>query len=105
MGGQRFGLPLAIDSAMVCGMPIRIDKSGRIVLPKMIRERFGLIPDLELEIVERPDGVLLRRRDDQPSMIKVDGLWVHQGTAQKNAAWERLIDDVRDERADSVLMS
>lgn len=55
-------------------MTIRIDKSGRIVLPKMIRERFGLIPDLELEIVERPGGVLLRRRDDQPSMIKVDGL-------------------------------
>ena len=90
---------------MVCGMTIRIDKSGRIVLPKMIRERFGLIPDLELEIVERPDGVLLRRRDDQPSMIKVDGLWVHQGTAQKNAAWDRLIDDVRDERAQAVLMS
>jgi hypothetical protein len=38
-------------------------------------------------------------------MIKVDGLWVHQGTAQKNAAWDRLIDDVRDERAHAVLMS
>jgi hypothetical protein len=41
MGCQRSHLPLAMDSAIVCGMTIRIDKSGRIVLPKMIRERFG----------------------------------------------------------------
>jgi hypothetical protein len=38
-------------------------------------------------------------------MIKVHGLWAHQGTAQKNAAWDRLIEDVRDERANAVLMS
>ena len=44
----------------------------------MIRERFALTPDLELEIVEQPDGVLLCRRDNQPSMIKVDGLRIHQ---------------------------
>ena len=91
--------------AWFSGMTIRIDKSGRIVLPKMIRERFGLTPDLELEVVEQPDGVLLRRREDQPSLIKVDGLWIHQGTPQNGAQWDRVIDDVRDERAQSTLMS
>jgi AbrB family looped-hinge helix DNA binding protein len=82
-----------------------MDKSGRIVLPKMIRERFGLTPDLELEVVEQPDGVLLRRREEHPSMIKVDGLWIHQGTPQIGAQWDRLVDDVRDERAQSQLMT
>jgi AbrB family looped-hinge helix DNA binding protein len=87
------------------GMAIRMDKSGRIVLPKMIRERFGLTPDLELEVVEQPDGVLLRRRDEHPSMIKVDGLWIHQGTPQAGAQWDRIIDDLREERAQSALMT
>ena len=49
---------------MVVAMEIRMDKSGRIVLPRMIRERFGLTPDLELEVVEQPDGVLIRRREE-----------------------------------------
>jgi AbrB family looped-hinge helix DNA binding protein len=91
--------------AWFCGMTIRMDKSGRIVLPKVIRERFGLTPDLELEVVEQPNGVLLRRREDHPSMIKVDGLWIHQGTPQPGAQWDRLVDDVRDDRAQSILMT
>jgi AbrB family looped-hinge helix DNA binding protein len=86
-------------------MAIRIDKLGRIVLPKMIRDRFGLTPDLELEVVEQPDGVLLRRRENRPSMIKVDGLWIHQGTPQSGAQWDRIVDDVRDERAQAALMT
>jgi AbrB family looped-hinge helix DNA binding protein len=87
------------------GMTIRMDKSGRIVLPKIIRDRFGLTPDLELEVVEQPDGVLLRRYEAHPSMIKVDDLWIHQGTPQAGALWDRIIDDVRDERAQSVFMT
>jgi AbrB family looped-hinge helix DNA binding protein len=51
-----------------------MDKSGRIVLPRLIRERFGLTPDLELEVVEKPDGVLLRRREDQPSRFRCEKL-------------------------------
>jgi AbrB family looped-hinge helix DNA binding protein len=90
--------------AWFSGMTIRMDKSGRIVLPKMIRERFGLTPELELDIIEQPDGVLLRRRDEQPSMIKIEGLWVHQGKPEAGANWDRVIDDVREERAQTSLM-
>jgi len=105
MGGQRFCLPFGMGSAMVCGMTIRMDKSGRIVLPKVIRERFGLIPDRELDIVEQPDGVLIRRREEIPAMVKIDGLWVHQGTPDAGAQWDRVIDEVREERAQSVFMT
>ena len=71
------------------GMTLRIDKSGRIVVPEPPRERLGLKPDMELEAVEQPGGVLLRPVEQRPSMVKVDGLWVHQGVAQPGAAWDR----------------
>jgi AbrB family looped-hinge helix DNA binding protein len=38
-----------------------MDRAGRVVLPKTVRERFGLAGVAhELEVVENPDGILLR---------------------------------------------
>ena len=37
------------------------------------------------------------------SMVKVDGLWVHQGRAEPGANWERILEDVREERIESAL--
>jgi len=85
------------------GMELRIDKSGRIVLLKPLRERLGFKPDTELEVVEQPDGVLLKRVEQRPSMTKIDDLWVHQGISQPGANWERILEDVREERIESVL--
>jgi AbrB family looped-hinge helix DNA binding protein len=88
---------------IINGMEIRIDKAGRIVVPKPIRERLGFKPDTELEAIEQPDGVLLRRVEQRPSMVKVDGLWVHQGIPEPGANWERIVEDVREERIESLL--
>ena len=84
------------------GMELRIDKAGRIVVPKPLRERLGFKPDTELEAIEQPEGVLLKRVQQRPSMVKVDGLWVHQGRAEPGANWERILEDVREERIASV---
>ena len=84
-------------------MEIRIDKAGRIVVPKPLRERLGFKPDTELEAIEQPEGVLLKRVELRPSMVKVDGLWVHQGIAEPGANWEHILEDVREERIKSVL--
>lgn len=83
-------------------MNVHIDKAGRLVLPKAVRQQLGITPDTPLELVHRPDGVLLRRVAQQPSMLQVDGLWVHQGTSAPNADWAGVIDSVREERADST---
>jgi AbrB family looped-hinge helix DNA binding protein len=85
------------------GMILRIDKSGRLVVPKPLRERLGLRPHMELEAVEQPGGVLLRPVEQRPAMVKVDGLWVHEGVAQPGAPWDRVLDDMREERTQSVL--
>jgi AbrB family looped-hinge helix DNA binding protein len=84
-------------------MKLRMDKSGRIVFPKPLRKRLGLASGVELEAVEQPGGVLLRPMMQQPSMIKVGGLWIHQGAAEPGANWDRVLDDLREERTQSVL--
>jgi hypothetical protein len=50
-----------------------------------------------------PGGVLIKRMEQQPSMIKVDDLWVHQGTPEPGANWNRVLDDIHEERINSVL--
>jgi hypothetical protein len=62
-----------------------------------------LTPDTELEAIEQAGGVLLRAVEQHPSMIKIDELWVHQGVVQPGANWDRVIQDVREERIESVL--
>jgi len=85
------------------GMALRIDKAGRIVVPKRLRERLGFKANTELEAIEQPGGVLLKRVEQRPAMVKVDGLWVHQGSAEPGANWERALKDVREKRIESVL--
>jgi len=90
-------------SGIINGMEVKIDKAGRIVVPKPLRERLGFKPDTEIEALEQPEGVLLKRIEQRPSMVKVDGLWVHQGRAEPGANWERILEDVREERIESAL--
>lgn len=88
--------------AIFNGMNLTIDKAGRIVVPKALRERFGLVPGSELEAIEQPDGLLLRSIVRQPTMVKVDGLWVHQGVAHAGADWDQVLARLRDDRAEAV---
>jgi AbrB family looped-hinge helix DNA binding protein len=92
-------------SATLNGMTLRIDKAGRIVVPKSLRERLRLKPDSEIEALEQPDGLLLRTIEQRPSMIKVDGLWVHQGVPEPGANWDRMLADLREERIKACIGS
>jgi AbrB family looped-hinge helix DNA binding protein len=83
---------------MIYGMTITIDKAGRIVVPKALRQRLSLSPNSELEIVDHPDGLLLRVPKSGPTLLAVNGLLVHQGLPEKNADWEGLLNSVREER-------
>ena len=96
-------LPCFMANGIICGMILKMDKSGRIVFPKALRDSLGLKANSELEAVSEAGGVLLRRVEKQPSMVRVDGLWVHRGTSTADANWGRVLDDVREERIQSVL--
>ncbi len=46
---------------------MRISERGQVTIPQAFRERYGLLPDTEVEFVER-DGelVLVQERQDTP---------------------------------------
>ena len=84
--------------ATVNGMLVKIDKAGRIVLPKPVRERFHLREGSELEIEERSDGLTLRPVEQRPSMVRKDGIWVHLGKLPRGFDWDVAVDTLREER-------
>jgi len=84
--------------AILNGMNVKIDKAGRIILPKPVRDRFCLRQGSDLEIEERPEGVLLKPVEQQPSMVKKKGLWVYIGKAPKGFDWDNMVDDEREAR-------
>ena len=69
----------SIANGKTNGMKLRIDRSGRIVVPKPLRKRLGLHPDQELELVEQSNGVLLRPVRQEPSLVKVGVSWFTRG--------------------------
>ena len=80
------------------GMRIKIDKAGRIVLPKPNRERFHLRAGAELELEHGPEGLSLKPVERGPSMVLEKGMWVHLGLLPRELDWDKLIDEVREER-------
>jgi len=79
-------------------MTLKIDKAGRIILPKEVRDRFNLRAGTELELEERPDGLTLRPVEQQPSLREENGFLVHLGKVPPGFAWDRMVDDMREER-------
>ena len=45
---------------MFHGMNLRIDKAGRLVLPKSVRSQRGITPQTSLELVQRADSAWAR---------------------------------------------
>jgi len=67
---------------MLDAMTLAIDRAGRIVVPKTIRDRLGLRPGTELELSTSGDTLHLRPARQQPALLQIRGVWVHQGVAE-----------------------
>jgi AbrB family looped-hinge helix DNA binding protein len=52
-------------------MRTTIDKAGRVVIPAAIRERAGLRPGSELQVVEDELGIRLQRLAPPPRLVRV----------------------------------
>jgi AbrB family looped-hinge helix DNA binding protein len=66
-------------------MTITIDKAGRVVIPAAVREKAGLHPGTELDIVVDELGVRLLRRVPPPELRRVRGRWLVRPTAPKES--------------------
>ncbi|MGA3187956.1 MAG: AbrB/MazE/SpoVT family DNA-binding domain-containing protein [Bryobacteraceae bacterium] len=79
-------------------MTLKVDKAGRVILPKPLRHRLGLREGSELEVEETPEGITLKPAARQPSMVKKQGLWVHTGKLPRGFDIVQAIQDDRDDR-------
>jgi hypothetical protein len=63
--------------------------------------------DLVTEIVVRGARLFPELSGPPPNtgeaMLKIDGVWVHQGLAEPGVDWDRVVSDVRDERIADLL--
>jgi AbrB family looped-hinge helix DNA binding protein len=66
-------------------MKTTIDKAGRVVIPAPARERAGLKPGTELEVLVEDFSVRLVRRAARPRLTRVGGRLVARPTAGKDA--------------------
>ena len=80
------------------GMTLKIDKAGRVVLPKPVRDRLGLHEGSDLEIRETAEGVVLTPVEQKPSLVKEGRFWVHTGDLPPGYDILKAIDEDREER-------
>ena len=83
-GGRR-GLwakscQIAMANGILDGMKaLTVDGAGRIVLPKPLREQFGLKRGSKLDLEVQPDAIVLRPLKYDVTLVEEDGLLVHEG--------------------------
>ncbi len=82
-------------------MNVFVDKFGRIVIPKQIRDDFDIQPGTELHIIEG-DGhkIVLEPASQQPCLMVREGLLVYNGTAAEDI--EKSLKANREERIKKI---
>ena len=58
---------------------LKIDRAGRVVIPKPVRDRMRLDPGADIEMEETAEGLLLRKISQKPSLVEQHGILVHLG--------------------------
>ena len=81
-----------------------MDKAGRIVLPKAVRDELQVGPGDSLEIESSGDQVILRPARGKGRMRKEQGVWVFDsGTPLSGEMVRKTVERVRRERERSIL--
>jgi len=84
---------------------LTIDKTGRVVLPKPVRDQLGLVAGSELQLTATADHITLQPVQRQPATIKKGGWLVHTGKPESDGADFDIVATVRrqrDERSRAV---
>lgn len=84
-------------------MQVTIDKAGRVLVPKPVRDRFGLDSNGKLDLVETPEGIFLKPEDGRSNLSRdKDGWLVISGEPTANVDWARLVEADREERMNKI---
>jgi AbrB family looped-hinge helix DNA binding protein len=80
-------------------MELTIDKFGRVVIPKKLREHLGVGLSLKVEVKETPEGILLKPVRRGSGLMIEDGILIHRGGGDEgHINWGALVEDDREER-------
>ncbi|MFP4427409.1 MAG: AbrB/MazE/SpoVT family DNA-binding domain-containing protein [Spirochaetaceae bacterium] len=60
-------------------MKATIDKAGRIVVPKAMRDKYSLRAGTELELEAEADGIRIKPVRQEESLIQKNGILIHHG--------------------------
>jgi AbrB family looped-hinge helix DNA binding protein len=78
---------------------LTVDKAGRVVLPKPVREELQLAPGDSLELESSEDRIILRPARGNGRMYKKQGVWVFDsGEPLSTEVVNKTIRKGRDER-------
>jgi AbrB family looped-hinge helix DNA binding protein len=81
---------------------IPIDKAGRVVLPKALREKMRVEAGDDLLVEAEGDRITLRPLRQEARLKKELGIWVYQGESSSRSIPE-LIDAEREKRVRELL--
>jgi AbrB family looped-hinge helix DNA binding protein len=83
---------------------LTIDKAGRIVLPKPVRDELQLNPGDSLEVESSEECIILRPARAHGRIYKKQGVWVmHGGAPLSQDVVDKTIRQIRREREQSFL--
>jgi AbrB family looped-hinge helix DNA binding protein len=83
---------------------VTLDKAGRIVLPKPLRDEMRLQAGDTLEVESSSDEITLRPRRGNGQLRKKHGIWVYRsGERLSRADVEKTVRNVREERENQIL--
>jgi AbrB family looped-hinge helix DNA binding protein len=78
---------------------LTIDKAGRIVLPKPVRDRLQIAPGDQLRIESDDDRIILRPARGAAQLRKKRGVWVYRSDEPLSASTvQETLERVRRER-------
>jgi AbrB family looped-hinge helix DNA binding protein len=78
---------------------LTVDKAGRVVIPKSLREELGLEPGDSLEMERLGEAITLRPVRGSGPLTKKQGVWVfHSGQPLSASATDEVLRQVREER-------
>jgi AbrB family looped-hinge helix DNA binding protein len=78
---------------------LTIDKAGRVVIPKPLREQLHLEPGDALEMETAGEQITLRPVRGSSPLRKERGVWVfHTGQPLSASASEEMLQQIREER-------
>ena len=69
---------------------MKIGERGQVTIPKKIREKYGLTPNMEVSFVEEEQGVLIRKKGPEASPVRQVF-----GILGKSGSTDNYVEDIR----------